>query len=615
MQYDVIVIGAGISGLTTASLLAKRGLRVGVLEKSYNPGGSCGIFKRNNVIFDQGSAMLYGFGEKGFNPDRFLFNCLEEPINVIKHDLLYCVNYEGHRVKFWADVDRFADELAELFPSEKENIRRFYRDLEKMYHNVMVENPVFSTPDENDARESLKGILKHPVSYAKFLSFMNRNTKSLLEAYFRDPEIFKFFNKLTSTYCYTNVEETPAILSAIMFVDNHTGGSFYPAGSTIFLPGKLEKVIEENGGDMLLEREAVRIVFRDGKPAGVELDSGEVLYADNLVYSGTVWNLYGKLIGEEHLDEKQRRLEKLVPTYPSVVLYAYVDKEVIPEDTLPIEMMAGNIDKLDESEITAYILSIDDRTLCPEDGHVVEAIGPSMQNYDREDREGYLLKKESEKDRLLDVLEVRFPGFRKGLRYAELATPLTIERYTNKNGGSVAGPKQMLGQHMFNRLHTKTRWDSLYCCGESTVMGTGTPAVTVSGISAANAVLKKLGRPVYAYRENMRNYVSIKEKPFKPEDLYEEYAQEERSIMLKARECQYCERPSCSGVEAPDIRGIMRRVTVGNFAGAAKLLGGFRHPAVEEAGILSGCQERCIRNVREGKPVEIAEVVKFVMGK
>lgn len=615
MKYDVIVIGAGISGLTAASLLAKRGLRVGVLEKSYNPGGSCGIFKRNNVIFDQGSAMLYGFGEKGFNPHRFVFNCLEEPINVIKHDLLYCVNYDGHRVKFWADLDKFAEELAELFPAERENIKRFYRDLDRMYHHVMVENPVFTTPDENEGRESLKGVLKHPVSYARFLSFMNRSTKSLLEGYFKDPEILKFFNKLTSTYCYTNVEETPAILSAIMFVDNHTGGSYYPAGSTLFLPGKLEKVIEENGGDMLLEKEAARILFMDGKPAGVELSSGEELYADSIVYSGTVWNLYGKLIDEEQLDEKQRRLREQVPTYPSVVLYACVDKEVIPEDTLPIEMMAGNIEKLDESEITAYILSIDDRTLCPEDCHVVEAIGPSMEKYDREDREGYLEKKESEMNRLIDVLERRFPGFRKGLRYAELATPLTIERYTNKNGGSVAGPKQMLGQHMFNRLHTKTRWDSLYCCGESTVMGTGTPAVTVSGISAANAVLKKLGMPVYSYRENMKNYVNVIEKPFREENLYAEYKQEERSEMLKARECQYCEHPSCAGVGSPDIRGIMRRVTIGNFAGAARLLEDSRHSEEEEAAMLSGCQERCIRNAREGKPVEIGEVVRFVKGR
>lgn len=614
MRYDVIVIGAGISGLTAASLLAKRGLKVAVLEKSYNPGGSCGIFKRNNVIFDQGSAMLYGFGEKGFNPHRFLFNCLEEPINVIRHDLLYAVNYEGRRVRFWSDVEKFSEELSELFPSEKENIKRFYRDLEEMYRHVMVEHPVFSTPDEANGRESLKGVLKHPLSYAKFLSFMNRNTKSLLENYFEEPEIFKFFNKLTSTYCYTNVEETPAILSAIMFVDNHTGGSYYPAGSTVFLPGKLEKVIEENGGDMLLGREAAKILFSEGKPQGVELTTGETIYADSLVYSGTVWNLYGKLIGEELLDDKQKSLAKMVPTYPSVVLYAYVDRDVIPQDTLPIEMMAGNTEGLDESEVTAYILSIDDRTLCPQDGHVVEAIGPCIEKFDRNDSEGYLLKKESEKNRLLDVLEARFPGFRKGVRDAEVASPLTIERYTNKNGGSVAGPKQMLGQHMFNRLHTRTRWDSLYCCGESTVMGTGTPAVTVSGISAANAVLKRLGMTVYSYSENMKNYVKIVEKPFMPEDLYAEYPEEERSAMLKARECQYCELPSCSGAADPDIRGIMRRVTVGNFNGAAKLLEGFRQTPEQEASMLSGCQERCIRNVREGRPVEIADVIKFLKG-
>lgn len=88
-------------------------------------------------------------------------------------------------------------------------------------------------------------------------------------------------------------------------------------------------------------------------------------------------------------------------------------------------------------------------------------------------------------------MEAGFPGFKKAVRYAEIATPGSIERYTLKNGGAVAGPKQMLGQHMFKRLHTKSQWENLYNCGESTVMGTGTPTVTTPGISAANAVLKK----------------------------------------------------------------------------------------------------------------------------
>jgi prolycopene isomerase len=616
MRYDVVVIGAGLSGLTAASLLGKRGLHVAVVDKNYEPGGSCGIFKRNSIIFDQGAAMLFGFGEKGFNAHRFVFNCLEEPIDVIKHDLLYCVNFNGKRIKFWADIDMFAEELAQVFPAEKENIKRFYHDLENMYRHVMVESPSYVTPDETDRKESLKGLLRHPISYARFLSYINKSARDLLNKYFSDPEIFKFFDKLTSTYCYTTLEESPAVLAAVMFVDNHVGGSYYPVGSTLFLPGKLEKAIEENGGDMLLESEVVRILFDGEHPSGVELTSGNNLYADNLIYSGTVWNLYGKLIDRTHLTAQ--RIEwaaSQVPTHPSVVLYAHIDKRVIPEDTAPIEMLVGNPDLLDESEVTAYILSIDDRTLCDENGHVVVAIGPTFANWNYEGVDDYLIKKEKEKARLIAVLEKRFPGFTDGVRYAEVATPRTIERYTLKNGGAVAGPKQMLGQHMLHRLHTRSEWDNLFCCGESTVMGTGTPTVTTSGISAANAVLKKLKLEQFKYQTNMKNYVRVMDKPFRAESLYERYPEEMRAIMREASRCQYCENPQCSTNTDCDIRGIMRRVTVGNFAGAEKLARQFFTTGGLSKASLAECEKRCVLNKEVGSSVEIQTVINYITAK
>jgi prolycopene isomerase len=616
MRYDVVVIGAGLSGLTSASLLAKRGLRVAVVDKNYEPGGSCGIFKRKNTIFDQGAAMLYGFGEKGFNAHRFVFNCLEEPIDVIKHDLLYCVNFKGKRIKFWADLGMFAEELAQVFPTEKENIKRFYRDLEKMYRHVMVESPSYITPDETDRKESLKGLLRHPISYVRFLRYLNRSARDLLTRYFSDPEIFKFFDKLTSTYCYATVEESPAVLAAVMFVDNHVGGSYYPAGSTIFLPGKLEKAIEENGGDMLLENEVVRILFNGENPSGVELKSGNNIYADNLIYSGTVWNLYGKLIDRAHLTAQ--RIEwavSQVPTHPSVVLYAHIDKRVIPEDTAPIEMLVGNPDLLDESEVTAYILSIDDRTLCDDNSHVVVAIGPTFANWNYEGVDDYLIKKEREKARLIAVLEKRFPGFTDSVRYVEVATPRTIERYTLKNGGAVAGPKQMLGQHMLHRLHTRSEWDNLFCCGESTVMGTGTPTVTTSGISAANAVLKKLKLEPFKYQPNMKNHVRIVAKPFRAESLYEGYPGEMSAIMREASRCQYCEKPQCSTNTNWDIRGIMRRVTVGNFAGAEKLAKQLLTTDGLSKISLAECEKRCVLNEEVGSSVGIQTVVNYITAK
>ncbi len=304
-----------------------------------------------------------------------------------------------------------------------------------------------------------------------------------------------------------------------------------------------------------------------------------------------------------------------VPTHPSVVLYAHIAKRVIPEDTAPIEMLVGNPDLLDESEVTAYIMSIDDRSLCDENGHVVVAIGPTFADWRYEDADDYHVNKEKEKARLIAVLEKRFPGFTDAVRYAEVATPRTIERYTLKNGGAVAGPKQMLGQHMLNRLHTRSEWDNLFCCGESTVMGTGTPTVTTSGISAANAVLKKLKLEPFKYQPDMSNYVRVVDKPVRAESLYEGYPEETRAIMREASRCQYCEKPQCSTNAAWDIRGIMRRVTVGNFVGAEKLA---RQCLAKEAlgkTSLAECERRCLLNKDGGSPVGIQTVINSVTAK
>lgn len=608
MRYDAAVIGAGLSGLTAASLLAKRGMKVVVIEKGNTPGGSCGIFKRDGAIFDQGSSMLFGFGEHGFNAHRFVFNCLEEPIDVVRHELLYTVNFNGRRIRFWPDIERFADELSDVFPTERQNIHRFYRDMGKLYHHVMVENPSYTTPDETEPALAFKSILKHPVSYIRFLSCLNLSARNLLKRYFTDPEIFKFFDKLTSTYCYTTVEESPAILAAVMFVDNHVGGSYYPAGSTLFLPGKLEKVIEEHGGDMLYGQEAVKIEFEGGKPNGVLTDKGELIQADELIYSGTVWNLYGKLIAPEYTTaERILWAASQKPTYPSVVLYALVDREAIPEGTAPVEMHVGNPDQIDESEVTAYIPSIDDHTLCPADMHVIEAIGPTFEPWFNLNPTQYHEMKRKEQARIISVLSRRFPGIENHIRYAEVSTPKTIERYCHKNGGAVAGPKQMLGQHMFKRLHTRTEWDNLFCCGESTVMGTGTPTVTTSGISAANAILKKHKLPPFVYRADMKNYVRLLPPPIGIGDAYKDVSQNLRQVMQLASACQFCEHPRCAAGTKLDIPGIMRRAAAGNIAGARKALADFKDPELFKA-----CEARCVEKARIGQPVQILQIVKLL---
>lgn len=99
----------------------------------------------------------------------------------------------------------------------------------------MTETTNDTTPDETDPVASLRGLLLHPASYMRFLSYLNISDCNLLARCFRAPEIFNIFDKHNATYYYATVREALAILAAIMFVDNHVGGSYYPADSTLFL--------------------------------------------------------------------------------------------------------------------------------------------------------------------------------------------------------------------------------------------------------------------------------------------------------------------------------------------------------------------------------------------
>ncbi|MBQ8999355.1 MAG: FAD-dependent oxidoreductase [Clostridium sp.] len=613
MDYDVIIIGSGISGLTAASLLAKRKLKVCVIEAQYKPGGSCGIFKRNDVVFEQGAAMIYGFNARGFSPHRFVFNALEESIDIIKHDELYAINFGEHRIVFHQDIDMFIEELAKVFPKEKENFKRFYKELSNQYMKIIAENPAFISPDAMKKEKGLKSLLKHPIEYIRFLGYMNKNTKSVLKKYFKDENVFNLFDKLTSTYCYTNVEETPAILSSVMFVDNHFGGSYYPAGSTLNLVGKLEKVIEENNGQMIYNTEVEEIIVEDNKATKVSLDNGKFISTNYIVNSGNVWNLYNKLLKNNASEEIKSWANSLEPAYPSVVLFALVKEEAIPKGTLPIEMLIGDKTKLDENEVTVYILSIDDKTLCKNGYHTIMAIGPTFKEWPKGFKNNYNTDKyremkKIEKNRLLEILEKRFPGFKENLCHVEISTPTTLNRYVLKEGGSVAGPKQKLGQHMLKRLKAKSEINNLFNCGESTVMGTGTPAVTISGISVANLILRELGLEEFEYEKGMKNYVNIVTKPFKYEQIKIGENEYEDKLAKLALKCQFCEKPSCEKVckNNVPIRDINRRLAVGNFYGAKNLLKNYDiNPCLNCES--KDCENKCIRK-GFAKEVSIREI-------
>jgi hypothetical protein len=103
-DFDVIVVGAGVGGLSAAGLLAASGLEVLVIDHTSMPGGALGAFRRDGLTHDLGASMLFGFGE---------------PVTMVRHRALYRLNYGGDPIVFWPEIDRYLAGLARVLPAER----------------------------------------------------------------------------------------------------------------------------------------------------------------------------------------------------------------------------------------------------------------------------------------------------------------------------------------------------------------------------------------------------------------------------------------------------------------------------------------------------------------
>lgn len=626
-HYDVIVVGAGMGGLTSAALLAKKGLSVLVIEQHYLPGGNCSAIRRQDVTMDVGAAMLFGFGEAGYNPPRFIMNELEEDIDLIPHESIYRMQLDGRQITFWRDMDRFLEELIAEFPHQDKEIRAVYAELKEFYDIMVMTNEIPVPPTEIPPLVGMISFFKHPIGTLKLLKYMFKSEEDVLMKYITDPKLISLFDLLTATYTCCNTQESPAILAATMFIDNHVGGACYPSGSPQMLPNIIEKALEKNGGRIIYKEKVHEILIWKKKVYGVRLENGTEITADRVISNATVWNLYGKLINRRHVTPKQKKwADSFESTKGAVLLYLSVKEEGIPVGTRPIEMLAGNPFDLEMgNNYVIFIPSLDDPTIAPPGSHSVSVICPYYvkwpsidDRYYRSD-DYYKLKEEIAERSLDDLERMYFPKLRENIITMDIGTPSTFERYTLRNNGCIGGPKLTMKQNFFSRLRARSEWKNLYCVGDSTAMGEGVISAMVSGVGAANAILQDMKKPIYKYRDFPREYVNlVKGRPWTPPPAAPVPITEENASRA-AKECQHCDSPGCVESCPAGINAcyFARRIEAKNYKGAALYLRDV-NPFAEICGYVCPseryCEKNCNRHDFSETPVRIRELHAWVCG-
>jgi prolycopene isomerase len=497
-RADVIVVGAGIGGLTTAALLQERGISTIVFEKNPFPGGSCSAFRKGGYTFDAGASVFYGFSDDDargtLNLHSRIFRKLGIEVPTIPDPVQ--IHYHmpnGFEVPVYYDQARFLECLYRRFPHEREGIGRFYGELESVY-GILSALPAGSLEDISHlVAVGARNPLKAASLGVKTLFSMGGTARR----YIQDEELLHFIDLESYAWAVQDATATPLVNAGICLADRHHGGINYPVGGSGAIPAALVRGIEKFGGEVRLGTTVEQVVIENGRAVGVRLGDGTEVRANAVVSNATIWDTFDSLVQEpRHRVPDNRFIE--APSW--FQLYLGVDGSVIPPGFNVHHVLVDDWSRYDELGGTIYFSAptVLDPSLAPAGKHAVhlfvtaeswqwERFAPRSPEYRQ--------KKEEYARTLLARTEKILPGLSDAIELMVTATPQTHERYLGRRNGSY-GPLLHPGQNVLRKPQNRTPVENLYSTGDSTFPGQGVIAVTYSGVSCASYVARQLGRPL-----------------------------------------------------------------------------------------------------------------------
>jgi prolycopene isomerase len=494
--YDVIVIGAGMGGLTAAAFLAKKGFKTLLLEKEDQVGGYVVSFKRQGFFFDATGAFVGGCHEGGE-----FFQILNEigaheeiefiPIHHVQNI------YPGFQVHLRpGGFHSYTEALFDLFPKEEKGLKTYLSIVKRIGEEIKSYSEI----------TTLKRIF-FPFYFRNLVRFHRSSHQTILDSLFRREEIKMALHSLPVT-------EPPSRLSflflAVMINKALIDGVFYPKGGM----GKISEVMVNaflrSGGELHLQTEVDQILIRGGRVEGARTKEGKTFQAP-LVISNINPNLSVKMLPLELRKLFAKKWSRFEYSLSCFVLYLATDLD-LKQMGLPYFTYLRLLSDLEEEDrilrkgeipqnptLMVSIPTMLDPSLAPPGQHILSVLINVPYHYKEKwgggDFEKYRRIKEDFSQKVLHQLESKLiPNLRSHLLFYEAATPLTLERYTGNEMGAMYGLASTPQQVGNLRPSHQTPIPGLFQVGHYTRPSHGIVGASLSGFIASRIILKKMHR-------------------------------------------------------------------------------------------------------------------------
>lgn len=499
-DYDVVVIGAGLGGLSAGAQLAKSGRRVLVLEQSDLVGGCCSTFEQDGFRFDLGASIIEAASEIDFAFQR-LGTSLDKEVELVPVDPAYSVILKnGEMLTLPVDCEETACAIREMAAEDEAGWRAYY-DYMSRFLDAAFAGGFFRSP--TNTLLDFAGLMKRSPRLLKFGSLFIRSYQGVIDGFFKDPRI-REAHGFQSFYAGLPPELLPGHMALLSALERR--GVHYTKGGMIAIPEALRRLGEGFGMELRLNSCVDRVLTSGRRTTGVRLVDGTEITASVVVSDINAKTLYLDLIGEELLPWLPKvGIKSYEVSMATPMIYLGVDYQPPLAShhtlcTLPIPELNDfwwNTYKRREVPREQFGIiswtSASDYTLAPPGHHTVcltLAPGPYKLRGAGWDRmKPYLL------ERVIKQYSKRYiPGLEDHIKVAEFGTPLDFERRLLSPEGAIYALRQDLTNITVFRPSSKSKsFEGLYLVGASTGAGGGVPSTILSGVATVDLIDKYEG--------------------------------------------------------------------------------------------------------------------------
>jgi phytoene desaturase len=489
---NVIVIGAGIGGITAAIHLAKRGLHVTVIEKNTRSGGRCDRLSREGHHFDTGPTLLVMplLYESEF---AALGTSMHEMLDLQRVDPTYHLVFDdGSGLALTSDMKNLQEQLEAIEPGSFQGLLRYMDEGHRHYH-LGIKKLVY--PDFRKASDFFKlsnlPLLQQVKPLAKHYANMS--------TYFDDPRLKAAFT-FQDVYMGLSPFEAPATFSMMPYTEL-AHGVWYPKGGMYQVVEVLASLAREAGVEFIFN-ESVKQVDVNGRSVRGVMVNGQRLEADAVLANADLSYVYQNLLPQ---DRQAKKFDRKRHSCSVISFFWGMDKpyETLPPHTLFLaDDYRANFDSIIRdlglpANPSLYIHAPArlDPSMAPRGQDTLIAIVPvghmsanGSQDWSaiRDQARGHIFRRL----RTLGITDLE-----EHIKFEVNFTPLSWLKRYNLVKGSTHGLCHNLTQLGYFRPDNKhSKYHNLYFTGASTRPGTGMPTAMVSGRHAAKRIVDDLAR-------------------------------------------------------------------------------------------------------------------------